>query len=374
MSSNRLALTAAMALAAALSTAPRAADLPLASIDFPKDSPVALLSADYTGSNQTARGGAMVLDLRAALTLRNISPARIRGITLLVEARAVTPGGKASVTLPSLSVGPGESFPVRLDLRLLRPVQALGSGGVTVHLDGILFDDLTFFGPDRLNSRRALLVYEMEARRDRRYYQSLLEAGVERLRQGVLASLARGPSQQGMEAQVVHTGRATNVVPGRELAFNFVPLPGSPVEPEEGVAIVAGGEARTPRLEVRNRSARTVRWVELGWIVRDRQGRETPAGTIPADVFLAPGEQRDILKDVTLRFPSRPGSPADIAGLTAYVTSVEFADGNLWVPTRADLSDPRLSRVLAPSPEEQRLLEIYLKHGLAALAGELRHP
>ena len=36
------------------------AALPLPSIELPKDGPVALLSSDYTGSNETARGSAMV--------------------------------------------------------------------------------------------------------------------------------------------------------------------------------------------------------------------------------------------------------------------------------------------------------------------------
>src|SRR5258708_35802853 len=94
-------------------------------IDFPKDSPVGVIASDYDGSNETARGGAMVVDLRAALSLRNSTQRRIRGITLVVTAQEVTPGGKGSVTLASLNVGPGESFPVHIYLRLLRPLQAL---------------------------------------------------------------------------------------------------------------------------------------------------------------------------------------------------------------------------------------------------------
>ena len=59
----------------------------------------------------------MVLDLHMQLSLRNSSPMRVRGVTLLVTAQEVTPGGKASVAVPSLSVAPGEMFPVRIDLR-----------------------------------------------------------------------------------------------------------------------------------------------------------------------------------------------------------------------------------------------------------------
>ncbi len=45
----------------------------LPKIDFPADSPVDLLSADYGESNETARGGALLLDFHAALWLRNAS-------------------------------------------------------------------------------------------------------------------------------------------------------------------------------------------------------------------------------------------------------------------------------------------------------------
>ena len=101
-------------------------------IDFPSDSPVVLLSADYGESNEMPRGSAMLLDVHAALSLRNTSQRKIRGITLLVTAQAVTPGGKGSVTITSLDVGPQETFPVRIDLRLLRPLQA--SSGVPVQI------------------------------------------------------------------------------------------------------------------------------------------------------------------------------------------------------------------------------------------------
>ncbi|HVT94049.1 MAG TPA: hypothetical protein VHD76_14485 [Bryobacteraceae bacterium] len=363
-------------LAAAMLALPIAAfaELPLPSIEFPKDGPVALLSSDYSGSNETARGSAMVVDLHAALTLKNIGARRIRGLTLMVRAQEVTPGGKASVTLPSLNVNSGESFPVRLDLRLLRPVQSAGAGAVEVRLDGVLFDDLSFYGPDRLNSRRSMLVYEMEARRDRRYFKSLLDQGPDKLRQAVLASLSRQTpgTAENADIQVVRNGRATAVDAGRRLEFAFVDFPEAPVEPRQGEAMVSGNEARTRSLEVRNRSDRTVRSIEMGWILRDGKGREFPAGSMPSDVLLPPGQQRDILKDATLRFPRQRDTAPQIMGMTGYVSSVEFADGQVWIPSRAGLSDPRLERNLVPSPEEQRLVQIYRRKGLTGLAQELK--
>ena len=361
-----------LCLALAVASSALGAGLPLPNIELPKDSPVALMSSDYSGSSEAARGGALVLELHAALTLRNVGARRIRGVTLLVEAQQATPGGKASVTLAGLNAGAGESFPVRIDLRLLRPVQLARGGAVAVRLDGVLFDDLGFYGPNQLNSRRAMVVYEMEARRDRRYFKALLDAGPEKLRQGVLECLSRQASQPDMEIQVARNGRATNLEAGRQLELAMLDFPEAPVEPRNGAATIIGNEARDPRLEVRNRSGHTVRSVEVAWILRDAGGREFPAGSTPSEVFLAPGERRDILKDATLRFPERPGAGLAIAGMTGYVSSVEFADGKVWVPSRVSLGDARLAHAAPASPEEQRLMQIYRRRGLAALIDELK--
>ena len=72
-----------------------------------------------------------------------------------------------------------------------------------------------------------------------------------------------------------------------------------------------------------------------------------------------------------MKFPTRGGTPLAIEGMTGFVSSVEFADGNLWIPSRADLGSPQLQRVMAPSDEEQRLIQLYRKKGLQALITEL---
>src|ERR1700693_4458151 len=120
-------------------------------INLPPDSPVALMGTNVGESRATPRGGAMVVDLHMGLSLRNASSEHIRGVTLLVTTQEVTPGGKASVAVPSLNVAPGQVFPVRIDLRLLRPLQAGGGPLVQVSLDGVLFDSFHFYGPNRLN-------------------------------------------------------------------------------------------------------------------------------------------------------------------------------------------------------------------------------
>jgi hypothetical protein len=341
-------------------------------IDLPKDSPVSVLSADYGESNETARGGAMLLDLHAALSLRNSSQRSIRGITLLVTAQDVTPGGKGSVTVTSLDVAPGESFPLRIDLRLLRPLQASSGVPVLIGLDGVLFDDLSFYGPDKLSSRRTMALAEQEARRDRRYFKSLLaEGGQDRLQQEILATLTHEADRPSLDVQVIRGSRATNFEPEKQVQFAFLQLPDSPVEPVDGMARIAGNEARAPRLEVKNRSDRSIRYLEVGWILHDHAGREFLAGSVPAELNLAPGQKSQILENTTLKFPPRGGQPLAIEGMTGFVSNVEFSDGTLWIPSRADLGQQQLQRVIAPSAEEQRLTQIYRKKGIKALIAEL---
>ncbi|MGQ9633859.1 MAG: hypothetical protein ACUVXB_06385 [Bryobacteraceae bacterium] len=341
----------------------------------PPDSAVPLLGAGGGGSAATTRGSAMIIDLRSSLSLRNSGYRHIRGITLLVTAQEVAPGGKASVSVPSLNVAPGESFPVRMNLRLLRPISPIGPL-VVVSLDGLLFDDLSFYGPNRINSRRSMTVWELEARRDRRHFRELLAArGEEGLRQALLESLARQAERPRLDVQVARGGRATAVETEKPVQFAFLNLPGAPIEPVSGAAFVKGNEARAPSVEVRNRSLRPVRYFELSWIVRDSSGREFQAGSLPASEggqLLAPGQRNRVQQDGILRFQTAPGSPLELVGLTGFVSQVEFADGTIWIPSRRDLSDPRLSRLLAPSPEEERLTELYWRRGLAAVIAELK--
>jgi hypothetical protein len=344
-------------------------------IEFPSASPVTLVSADMGDSATTTRGSAMVIDLRASLVLRNSGAMRIRGVTLLVTAQEVAAGGKASVSVPSLNVASGETFPVRLDIRLLRPV---GPGGplVVVSLDGVLFDDLSFFGPNRLNSRRTMTVWETEARRDRRHFKNVLaRLGGEGLRESLVESLARQAAIPRVNVQVTRGGRATNVDAAKRLQFAFLNIPDSPIDPIGGVANISGNEARTPSLEVRNRSKRPVRYFELGWIVRDSGGREFMAGSVPAsdpEMNLAPGQKSSVVQDSLLRFTGVQGQQLSIAGMTGFVSQVEFMDGSVWVPSREAFSDTQFSRTVAPSAEEQRLTDLYRRRGLDAVVAELR--
>jgi hypothetical protein len=50
---------------------------------------------------------------------------------------------------------------------------------------------------------------------------------------------------------------------------------------------------------------------------------------------------------------------------------VEFTDGKVWVPSRQALQSQQLLPLLAPSPEEQRLTDLYRSKGLNSLIAEL---
>jgi len=346
-------------------------------IDLPADSPVTLISYGMGDSRATSRGGAIVLDLHMELTLRNSGAKHVRGVTLLVTAQEFAPGGKGSVARPSIDVSPGQNFNLPVDIRLVRPVGESAGPLVRVQLDGVLFDDLSFFGPNRLHSQRALTFWEVEAQRDRAYLKQALQArGENGLRQEMLASLSRQSDRTQLDVSLTRNGRATGAVvsPSDHVAqFAFLNLPGAPVQPLEGWAAISGNEARSPQIEVVNNSGKPVRYVEIGWLVKDKAGRDYVAGSVPASettMLLPAGQRTRLQQDTALRF-SRGGRPVEIDAMTAYVSQVEFADGHVWVPSRKDLDSSPLLRITAPSPEEQRLAEIYAKKGLAALVTEL---
>jgi len=376
MWSSRSKAAAALAIAGFLCLPargqPQALDLQSSvKIDLAPDTPLTLVQADLGQSRATARGGAMVIDLRMSLTLKNASPRRVRGVTMLVAAQEVTPGGRASVAVPSLDVAPGATFPVRIDLRLLRP---LGNGAgplVNVGLDGVLFHDLSFYGPNRLESRRALMVWEAEAARDRKYFQEVLRArGREELQKVVLASLERQAARPRLDVEVVR-GPAAGEAGESVMRFAFLDLPSAPVAPIGGTARVRGHEASFPRIEIRNRSHQAVRYCEIGWLVRDETGVSYWAASIPGvGRELAPGATAEASQSSRLRF-HKGDRPVRIQSMTGFVSQVEFADGAVWVPERRVQELNPLLRVVAPSAEEQRLTDLYRRRGLQALVDEL---
>lgn len=338
-------------------------------IDLPRDSPVSLVGDEWDGSASVVRGGAYAMDVRMALSLRNNSVhRRIRGITLSVLAQEAAPGGKGSISVPSLDVAPGETFSVRGDLHLIRPVSDGLGPLVEVTLDGILFEDLSFYGPDRLHSRRTMLVWELESKRDRQFLKAVLEQkGAEGLKKELQASVERDTNKPQFGVQVVR-GRSSNQESSRELPVAFLNVPESPLEPMGGAARISGNEAQAPKLVVHNRSLRAVRYFEIGWVMKDPQGREFLAASMPSEMRLPPRSSSQILEEAALRFDPR----TSVDSMTGFISTVEFTDGTFWIPSRAALADPLLRSVVTASPEEQRLMQIFRKRGVNAVMDELK--
>lgn len=350
-------------------------------INFPPNSPVSFVSAAMGESRTTQRGAALLLDLHMSLELRNVSPNRIHGIALRVTAQEVAAGGKASVAVPSLNIGPDDVFPVRIDLQLLRPSQAPAGGPlVQVDLDGVLFQDFSFSGPNKLNSRRQLTAWETEAVRDREHFKRVLaQSGPEGLRKEMLASLSRQADQPQLDVRVIRRRAVAAAAeeafgPEHTAQFAFLKFPDAPVEPLDGWAQISGAEARAPRIRVQNDSSQTVKYVEMDWLVSDSTGRQYVAASLPASdpgLYLPPGKTAQLVQDTELQF-SRRGDPVHIQKMTGFVSQVEFADGKIWIPNRENLERNALLNVVAPSAEEQRLSNLYRNKGINALIDELK--
>ena len=374
-------LPIALGLAGAFSSFAQDGRLPAGSIniDFPGDSPLVLLKS-AAESHASARGAALAIDLHLALTLRNIGPDGIRGLVLRVVSQEAALGGKGSVSLTSLNVPTGESFPVHIDMQLMRPSQPAAGPLVEVTLDGVLFQSLAFYGPNRLGSQRTLTAAEMEAGRDRQYFKSVLErGGPEALRREVLTSLTRQAARPQLDVRVSRGHSVTSAALGPEHSeqFAFLEFPDSPVEPVDGRAQVAFNQARQPRIQVRNRSTEPVRYVEVRWLVKDANGHEYVAAKLPVSVpeGIAPGQTVGDTEETSLEFRCN-NQPVAIGGARGFVSQVQFSSGKVWVPARREfetaLGSGTLRDVLPPSAEEERLTNLYRRNGLDTLLRELK--
>lgn len=342
-------------------------------IDFPADAPVRLVKADWGESEESSRGGVTELDLKSTIVLQNVSQQQIRGIVLKVAASEVTPGGRGSVAIPSLSVDPNEQFVVRVDLRLLSPPVRAGEALVKVTIEGVLYRDLRFFGPNEMNSKRMLMGWEMQASRDReRFRKTLAERGVNALKDEMVASLDRLADTPGRTARVNRRVRASNRAPEREMQVATLDFPGAPVDLLDGFVKVAGSELRHPQIGLRNKSDRRVSAVEVGLRLRDNQGKEYLAGLSTTEVALAPGQMRSVQTPEFLEFRQPSGAPLSIEWVEAFVSQVQFSDGRMWVPGANVLADGGLRNRLMPSPEEMRLADLYRRKGLEAVIKELQ--
>ncbi len=336
-----------------------------------------LVERDFSRTVISVRGPAAVVELRCRLTLANRGSRTVRGVTLAVRSAPGLPGGKALVTAPSLSAAPGDLVSVDVSLRLVRPLPSAGEPLAEIAVDGALYADLSFRGPDAMASRRRLTLLELEARRDRERMSATLAAeGPEALRAQVLAVLERQAADSGLEVRLAG-GDGRTVSPAlqasmRPLELAFVDLEGAPLEVFGGSSRVAGSAAASPALEVRNRSGQAIRDFEIGWLVRDAAGRRYAAGAVPSSGRpLPPGGVGGVAEQRVFELSLRSGESFEIAGVSGYVRRVELADGAVWTPTREALEEAALLDVEPISSEESRLAAIYRGQGLQGLLNEL---
>jgi hypothetical protein len=340
------------------------------SIKLGNDSPVVQVDSKIGESRATSRGTGLLIDLHMSLMLRNASSKRIHSLKLGVVAQEIAVGGKGSVSQTGMNVGPGETFPVRIDTQLMKPAQA-GGPLVVVSLDGVLFDDLSFYGPD-LNAQRTLTAWEVEAQRDREYFRQVLaRGGREGLQKEIFASMDRQRSRPQLEWRVPRGAAVTSAAlgPERTEQFAFLQFPDSPISALSGSAQVAGNQMRAPHIDVQFRPGKSVKHVELGWLVRDENGEEYMAASLPMD-FSDRGTPQTV-QDKPLDL-SRSGRPLKIQSMTGFVSQVQFSDGKVWAPSRQDLDKPELRNTLPPSAYEQGLTELYRSRGMDALIQELK--
>jgi len=117
------------------------------------------------------------------------------------------------------------------------------------------------------------------------------------------------------------------------------------LQPLDGWAQVAGNEARSPRIQVRNRSAQTIKYVELGWLVSDPGGQQYLAASLPASdpaLYLPAGKTARVEQDTALRSPAPASQSAFRRGGLRQPRAVRRR--KLWVPSRADLERDSLSK------------------------------
>lgn len=352
-------------------------------LEFPAASPVQLVNTDWGRSSIVQRGSAATAELHLVLHLRNAATQPIHGITLLFVTQDFAPGGKASISLPGLRVAPGETFPAKVDLRLLQPIAAGAEPRVAVRLDGVLFADLSFAGDNTLNSRRLLSALELEIRQDRLHARELLRSGGrDALAREMRDILARREQSPRVDMRWARSAGRTALPPSEAVRFAFLNMPDSPLRPVDASVRIAANEAIEPTIRVRNLSNREIRYAEIGWIIRDLEGREFYAGTLPAsdgEIALAPSGEAVVRQQGVLRFTERRNVhglleelPVRLGEMFGYVSQVQFADGSIWLPNRYARSTPPAIQRLHLSPEQQRLASLYAREGVDAVVKDLR--
>ena len=353
-------------------------ETPWIAVEFPRDSPIIVTSARF-GPNQSGRvrGMSMTSDLHGELLLRNSSAKVLAGLTLRIDSPNLGPALKASITLPSLRTAAGEMLPVRIDAAIVQPLSSENMAGASVRisLDCAEFGDGSAVGPDTLDTEQQLHFYGAEADRDRKYLAGLLSAGqLPRLREALnFGLLDTGRALAGMEVLPPETTDIAKTQPSLIMCRNY---DSAPVSVLNGAFHHLRNQLRGSRVTVRNRSAKPIKSIEVGYLVGTAREGLFFAGSVPSTATLVPDQQLDLAGMPSLRVFETSGEPSSSAILVAFVARATFSDGSLWIPSRDDLQsftvDPALRRALSFSPEQQRLAELYHRDSISAVISDLQ--
>ncbi len=148
------------------------------------------------------------------------------------------------------------------------------------------------------------------------------------------------------------------------------------MQPLGGSVRLAGNEAREPHIDVRNRSAKAIRYFEIGWLVKDSHGKEFWAASIPggSDLNSAAGATARAAQNTALKFAHGQGEPRWRSKRDDRICEPGrvYGRADLGTGSGGNVAKAQFAGVLgAASLEEQRLTDLYRKQGLQALVEEI---
>lgn len=369
------------ALAIALGIAPLArAESPAPAVQFnvPDDSPILLQSFDVSAVPERPRGTPIVREFDTRLRVRNASSKTIVGVAVSVAYEGISAVPAASVVTTGIRVAPQAEFPLHIALETAHAtrVSISSPGTVQILLDCVLFSDLSTYGPNHLRERMNLLVYELQARRERGYISQLLKAGrLPDIREELNFGL---PAEAPAWALKVATQR--NMGRGELLHVQAL-LESGPIQIVRGTIEAAGGRFWSPLFEVRAQNRAVPASLDIALILADERGREAIAAILPFSIEADASGTIRLQSAITAQASALDSVPVLIRKCHAFVSDVRFADGSVWIPSRADLekasaaslpNDAPLLNALSTCPERQRLAAVFRRGGMQAVESDLK--
>lgn len=350
------------------------ASAPALKINLPAGSPLLLQSVSLSSTPQHERGIPAAERFEALLQLRNTGNKTIVGISFSISYESFSSVPAASQIVTGLRVAPEGEFPLHVALETAHGARVTINSPANVHitLDCVLFSDLSTYGPDRLGQHRNLLVYELQARREREYVSQLLKEGrLPDVREELNFGLPPEPP-----AWILTINRPPQYVRAHSLSIQPL-VEDSPVHVVGGTVQAVGGRFWSPVFEVRSDPGPSPIAIDIALILADERGREAVAAILPFSIKPATGETTALQSDISAQATALDSVPVLIRKCYAFISAIHFSDASVWVPSRSDLeraSDGSLLTALSACPERERLASLFRRGGMQAVASDLKRP